>query len=351
MKSIIKNILKEGKRRLTKLGHLFQYWINKLISTQHQNLDFDPITLPFLDRPEYTFEEVNKRIAPYHKLPYNLEEKLDFFRENGYVVIENALPTHEVDAIWEQIEYVTENHEKFDIDGLAHRFNDQKDTPIKLIPKEKLKGIGTRFIDFHDSSVRSKNLITHPNLVPFLQASLTPNITVFQSLIFKYSSQQDVHQDFPWVTTEIPSHLVAAWIPLEDVHEDSGPLFYYPKSHRIPKFDFGHTGIVFQHLNSLFKPDKFTKYLIRTCAQLGLKKEILLIKKGDVLFWHGALAHGGMPINDPTKTRKSFVVHYSTTEGLSKHRNSTVLEKKPDQYHGVTIYSNPKLAHQKDVVK
>ena len=351
MKSAIKNILKEAKKRLKKDLYLFEHYANKFFSPQKQALDFDTATLPFLDRPEYSFAELNKQIAPYGKLPYNLEEKLDFFRENGYVVLENVLPLNEVDAIWDEIEYVTENHENYDIDGLAHRFNDQKETAIKLIPKEKLKGIGTRFIDYHDSSVRAKNLITHPNLVPFLQASLTPQMTVFQSLIFKYSSQQDLHQDFPWVTSKIPSHLVAAWIPMEDVHQDAGPLFYYPKSHRMPKFDFGKTGILFHYENSLFSPDQFSRYLTETCTQLGLKKEILLIKKGDVLFWHGALAHGGMPINDPSKTRKSFVVHYSTTDGQPQHRRSNVPEANPDQYHGITIYSNPLLAQQKDVVK
>ena len=50
--------------------------------------------------------------------------------------------------------------------------------------KEKLKGIGTRFIDYHDSSVRSKKLITHPSLATFLKAVLTPEVSVFQSLIF-----------------------------------------------------------------------------------------------------------------------------------------------------------------------
>ena len=142
MKSTIKNILKEGKRRLKKTYYLFQYFVNKFIGPQKHPLDFDPVTLPFLDRPDYSFVEINKRIDPYGKLPYNLEEKLDFFRENGYVVLENVLPINEVDAIWNEIEFVTEHHEKYDIDGLAHRFNDQKDTPIKLIPKEKLKGIG-----------------------------------------------------------------------------------------------------------------------------------------------------------------------------------------------------------------
>ena len=72
---------------------MLEYYFNKLAGSQKQVLDFDPTTLPFIDRPEYTFTELNKRISPYGKLPYNLEEKLDFFRENGYVVLENVLPT------------------------------------------------------------------------------------------------------------------------------------------------------------------------------------------------------------------------------------------------------------------
>jgi ectoine hydroxylase-related dioxygenase (phytanoyl-CoA dioxygenase family) len=64
--------------------------------------------------------------------------------------------------------------------------------------------------------------MTHPNIVAFLRAVLDNDLTAFQSLIFKYSSQQSTHQDYPWVTSGVPSHLAAAWIPLEDVHPDSG---------------------------------------------------------------------------------------------------------------------------------
>ena len=78
MKSIIKNILKEAKHRLKKDLYLLDYYFNKLIGTQKQVLDFDTASLPFIDRPEYSFAEINKSIDPYGKLPYNLEEKLDF---------------------------------------------------------------------------------------------------------------------------------------------------------------------------------------------------------------------------------------------------------------------------------
>jgi len=349
---MIKLLLKKIYHSLRKIIAYLNYF-NAVINPfkKYVNPEFNVDSLPFIDQVNFSIGKLINNLPPTPNLPYNLEEKVEFFRENGYVVLENILPTENLDKIWSEIEYVTENNEKFDILGLAHRFNDQNETPINLIPKDKIKGIGTRFIDFHDSSLTAKNIMAHPNLVPFLQASLSPNITVFQSLIFKYSSQQSIHQDYPWVTTKIPSHLVAAWIPMEDVHIDAGPLFYFPKSHRMPKFDFGRTGIVYKADQSLFSPDDFSKYLLRTCNNLQLKKEVLLIKKGDVLIWHGALAHGGMPINDVRRTRKSFVVHYSTTDGLSQHRRADFPEKNPDKFNGVTIFSNPLLTHLKDYFK
>jgi ectoine hydroxylase-related dioxygenase (phytanoyl-CoA dioxygenase family) len=44
----------------------------------------------------------------------------------------------------------------------------------------------------------------------------------------------------------------------------------------------------------------------------GLERQTFTCKRGDVLIWHTGLMHGGMAIDDPEKTRKSFVVHYST---------------------------------------
>lgn len=350
LKSILKKILFPTRDLLVTIYYHFRHYVLQVIGGE-KDLDFELDTLPKIDRDDVSIDEIIREIQCTYKLPYDLKEKLYFFKKNGYVVLENALPIEEVDAVWNDIEYTFQHNEEFDIEALVHRFNDQKDTPIKLVPKEKLNSMGSRLIDFHDSSVKTKQLLSHKHLVPFIQAILTPQVTVFQSLVFKYSSQQMVHQDFPWVTTEIPSHLAAAWIPLEDVHPDSGPLFYYPGTHRMKKFNFGRTGVVYKKGLSINTPEQFATYIEKKCNEANFKKEILLIKKGDVLFWHGALAHGGCPINDPNKTRKSLVVHYSTTQGYTKHRNAVEKEKNPDLYNGITIYTNPKLAHQKDYLK
>lgn len=49
-------------------------------------------------------------------------------------------------------------------------------------------------------------------------------------------------------------------------------------------------------------------------AQAGLKTSRFLAKKGDVFIWHAHLLHGGGPILDDSRTRKSYVFHYFSEE-------------------------------------
>ncbi|MEY4383754.1 MAG: hypothetical protein RI995_1296 [Bacteroidota bacterium] len=349
MLRFLKNII---KKEIFPVLKSIQFSIRKIIFkiSGPAKVDFDYETLPDFDKG-FPLEEIIRSLDIPKNLPYNLLEKLQFFHEHGYVVLEQIIDHKDLDGVWNQVEEVQENNEKYEIEAIAHRYNNQQDTPIKDIPKEKLKGIGSRINDFHDYSKLTKEVSSNPSIRVFLEAILEKNVAVFQSLVFKYSSQQGLHQDFPWVTTSIPSHLAAAWIPLEDVHADSGPLVYYPGSHRMPKFDFGKTGILYKGGQSLMHPEKdFTSYLEKTVKELGYKKEILLIKKGDVLIWHGALAHAGSPILDPNRTRKSLVVHYSSLTALPQHRNSPTEDNEAEKVNGVTFYTNNRLKHLKNIL-
>jgi phytanoyl-CoA hydroxylase len=338
-------MINQFKDKFRREYHLIKHYLKK-----KENVDFEPSTLPLIDR-DIEINDVIKNLTQPKDLPYDIVEKLQFWREKGYVVLENVLPPDWLDKLWGDVEYTIENHEKFSATALLHGYNGQLPTPLKDVPKEKLKDIGSRLNDFHHLSVGAKKVMAHPNIAYFLQAVLAPDLTAFQSLIFKYSSQQGTHQDFPWVTSNIPSHLAAAWIPLEDVHADSGPLFYYPGSHRLPKFDFGNTGILFQKGRSLFKPEDFEEYLEATNKKNNINKEILLIKKGDILIWHGALAHGGSPIKDPQRTRKSFVCHYSTTGAYPKHRYESSVKSVESHLNGVTFYADPNNLAEEDILK
>jgi phytanoyl-CoA hydroxylase len=332
------------KDKLRRPYHLLKHNLS-----EKKTLNFDYDTLPLVDK-DVSLDEVIARVDVPLDTPYDLRKKLEFWRENGYVVLEKVLPPNWLDLFWSEVEDTIENHEKHTATGLVYQFNDQKPTQLKNIPKELLKGIGSRINDYHNTSIGAKRIMTHRHIVTFLKAALAPELTAFQSLVFKYSSQQPTHQDFPWVTSNIPSHLAAAWIPCEDVQADSGPLFYYPGSHKIPKFNFGRTGILKKDI-SLFNPIQFSEYLDKTCKEHGIEKKVLLIKKGDILIWHGGLAHGGSIINNPEMTRKSFVCHYSTLEAQPKHRYEHHKDSsEASYYNGVAIYKDPTNPTGEDVV-
>jgi len=210
--------------------------------------EFDAATLPWIDRSDAKIEEFVKTYEPRFNVSYDLAEKLKFWQKNGYVVLEKAIQEEMLDLFWDDVQELVNNPEKYKmlvrID--LPKFEPNQEREVKDFPKEDLKGKYVKLNDFHNLSVAGKKLMTHPAIVNFLEAVFQQQTVVMQSLTFMYGSQQPTHQDFPWVTAKIPSHLAAAWIPLEDIMIDSGPLYYYVGSHKMPKFNFGN-GILFNN--------------------------------------------------------------------------------------------------------
>jgi ectoine hydroxylase-related dioxygenase (phytanoyl-CoA dioxygenase family) len=313
--------------------------------------EFDSATLPWIDRPNPDIEGFLKKNPPRFDVPYNMAEKLSGWEKNGYTVLEKIIPDEMIDNFWNDFQELVHHPEKYDLSVRIDlpEFLPNQQRNIKEFPREALLGKFVKINDFHNSSVAGKKLMTHPSIVAFLEAIFNQQIVVMQSLIFMYGSQQPSHQDYPWVTAKIPSHLAAAWIAMEDIQIDSGPLYYYIGSHKMPKFNFG-SGILHRH-DSTKSPLEFAEYLDTTSANLKYPKETLLIKRGDVLIWHSALAHGGSIITNPEQTRKSFVCHYSTEQALPFHRNRMADIPVKQDYNGVFIYNNPALPQSEDVLK
>jgi ectoine hydroxylase-related dioxygenase (phytanoyl-CoA dioxygenase family) len=89
---------------------------------------------------------------------------------------------------------------------------------------------------------------------------------------FFYKVPQRPHQDYPYVHTPRPSFLAASWVALEDVHPDAGPLFYYPRSHRlIEPYDFGFGNTL--TFSDGYHVRDFEEYLERRCNELALTKK------------------------------------------------------------------------------
>ncbi|RRB04337.1 phytanoyl-CoA dioxygenase family protein [Larkinella rosea] len=313
--------------------------------------DFPNENLPWIDQKNPDIEGFVKRFPKALHLPYDLTEKLHFWKENGYVILENVISEDLIDAYLADVEELIEKHKEYDITIRIDRpeYNKHPVMKVRDVPREIIEGQYIKVMDFHNASVAGKKLMLHKAIVSFLEAIFNEKVVAMQSLTFLYGSQQETHQDFPYVVPQVPSHLAASWIALEDVKPGSGELHYYVGSHKIPKFNWGN-GIFFNG-ESTKNPTDFGKYLSAECERLGLEKKTLLLKKGDVLIWHAALAHGGEPILDDNLTRKSYVCHYSSALGYFRHRHDLVNEPVRHNMNGADVFADPKLTSYENSFK
>ena len=172
--------------------------------------------------------------------------------------------------------------------------------------------VGYRIPDLHSHSDRALDLYLDPSLFRLIELIFGEPAIAFQSLYFEYGSQQKLHRDPMFVATNPASHLLASWVALEDVTDDNGPLAYVPGSHRLPWFEFTPGSVACGHK---VPPAKLIEFALANEAAMherNLEARPFTCPRGTAFIWHGGLLHGGTPIEDPTRTRKSFVTHYST---------------------------------------
>jgi ectoine hydroxylase-related dioxygenase (phytanoyl-CoA dioxygenase family) len=306
---------------------------------QNAQLDFDPETLPWIDRPD---ADVDGYVS-------DLTAKLKQWREDGFVVFPGAVSNELIERYLADWDGLLQNNSKYSI---LVRSRSKGIVPVRQLTEAELNEVGLRLIDFHINSVTAKELALLRVVVDFLRIVFQEEIVAMQSLTFKYSSEQGLHQDYAFVVPRNPSHLAASWIALEDVHPDAGPLVYYAGSHRIPKFDWGNG--LFLTPESTLREDSFERHIQTEVDRLGLKREVFAPKKGDVFLWHSALAHEGSKVKNRELTRKSFVTHYTSApsfdlEVYTACRLATYpeeLRNPPVQptrycYNGAYVYGDP----------
>jgi len=226
---------------------------------------------------------------------YEIHELKKQFDEKGFVVLKKAF-SENADSLNAEIEKLL-NEGK-----LGYNF-----TGIKMV-----------FANRYSQKIR--DFISKKDLVSLLSDLLEWEVIPFQTINFKYGSEQAAHSDSIHMATFPEGKLTAAWIALEDIGEDQGPLFYYPGSHKLPytyNEDLGLKETAF-----LIDPNPNRKYELKVAQIIEDNRfapEIFTPEKGDVLIWHPNLLHGGMPHRDKNKTRKSMVIHYFGRDVICYH--------------------------------
>ncbi|MEM9595154.1 MAG: phytanoyl-CoA dioxygenase family protein [Acidobacteriota bacterium] len=302
-----------------------------------KTLEFEPSTLPWIDRDDFEGTLAGRQKSGL--VDTELAQSLGRWRDDGFLVCRGLVPTEMLDALLEDVERVWRDRPELQalVEGRGVVDLDQ------LPARAEIGNHHYRLLDLQDASGPARDVILSTGILRFIGAVFGDVPVAMQSLYFEYGSEQGTHQDFPYVHARVPSHLIGCWVACEPVDETSGPLFYYPGSHRLPKFDWGNGELLFDNEDPA-KNDAFQAYLEEACERAGLEKVAFHPEKGDVVFWHAALVHGGSPALDSERTRRSLVVHYSSRSGYPRDRRSPHQPPKIYEQNGGRLYLRQKQA-------
>jgi hypothetical protein len=205
-------------------------------------------------------------------------EQLQHFSEHGYVVFPLGDPT----------------------------FTETAERIIHDLSLSECYSKGLRMQDAWKTHPDVRALALHSRVLELLQLLYQREPIAFQTLNFPRGTQQHTHSDTVHFHCVPHRFLCAAWVALEGVDTENGPLHVYPGSHRLPVLNFHDLGLPSgsEHYR------RYEEGLERYVEALGLPKKILHVRKGDVIVWAANLLHGGERIVDSARSRHSQVTHY-----------------------------------------
>lgn len=162
------------------------------------------------------------------------------------------------------------------------------------------------------------NLATYPQLQMVMQSLIGEPVGLHLALTGWVSTERAWHQDTYLNPDYLWSHYIAAWIALDDVHEDAGPFEFVKGSHRWPSLRRERLFAFLTRDEQLSPhwPTTTQGDVARVCEaemkRRGATVTRFIPKRGDVLFWHSNLLHRGSPPRDPNRLRKALICHYSS---------------------------------------
>lgn len=211
--------------------------------------------------------------------------------ENGYLILERAIPEEVVD------EYVR----------VRAKLPEALDASAYIqVPAMREVGL-------------------HPAITAAISEVIGEEMGLSLSLSNWTSTERNWHQDEYLNPPVIKAHYLAAWIALEDIDPDSGPFEFVPASHkwgilsreRVQRF------MTLKDVRSPMWPKRSEQVLNgvfeELIAERGLESKQFIGKKGDVLIWHTCLAHRGTEPRDRTLKRKALICHYTALSRGSRY--------------------------------
>ena len=226
----------------------------------------------------------------------------EFYRENGFLVVEDALSPGEVAALNADAAAICRG-EHGAIGGAAAGAATAGETDDEVL---------ARFLCIHfphKISVLMRETVGHAGIVDVLTRIIAPDVKCMQSMLFIKSAGkpgQAWHQDEDFIPTRDNS-LCGAWIALDDATVENGCLWVLPGSHR-PAVLWPQRG----HDDRRFD-------CTQESCEFPWKDEQAVsveVRAGSVVFFNGYLLHRSLPNVKKSGYRRALVSHYMSAYSL-----------------------------------
>jgi phytanoyl-CoA hydroxylase len=218
-------------------------------------------------------------------------EQVKQYEEDGYLVIRNGCSSDLIEVFNAHI-YTIRSAEK--LPDWAH--------PRKGHEISDKDRFSVRLFNPHLHDGFSLQMMKLPIIRDTLAQLLGDEAVGIQSMYFYKSPGspgQAAHQDYYYIDNK-PNTLTAAWIAMEDVDEENGCLWVIPGSHKEGLLPHGRVKDVSEH-------EAWTD----ETEGADLSKQIpVVMKSGDIVFFHNLLIHSSKKNRTDDRWRKSYVCHY-----------------------------------------
>ena len=269
-------------------------------------------------------------------LPIN-NDMLNFWNENGYLIIENFKTEEECDSLIQRSKELIEEQDFFNqksvFDTVSQSHNDDSyflesgdkirfffeekavlnDENIKSNKQYIVNKIGHALHDLDDNFIQfSKNddLDKIAKAIGFEDPKLLQSMYIFKQP--KIGGEVVCHQDSTFLLTE-PESTVGFWFALEDANKENGCLQVARGGHKGP-------------LRKLFKRDNNKMEMIELSNEPFPETDTFVeVKKGSLVLLHGRLPHYSCE-NKSSKSRHAYTLH--VIEGKSKYLDYNWLQRK-----------------------
>jgi ectoine hydroxylase-related dioxygenase (phytanoyl-CoA dioxygenase family) len=220
------------------------------------------------------------------------QDQLNFFHENGYLVIGKILGDAEVETL--RAEYDRE-FERAESGG--HFRNLSADATADHAAQKAAPERMLQIIQMSERNIHFMRLLYDPRILDIAEDLLGPNLMLFHDqALFKPERTGGAiawHQDNMYWKCK-PANMASCWLTLDDAFLENGAMQVIPGSH--------------------LKPESYEpipgKILVDAAGRVDESKRVVIdLPAGGIMFHHCQTLHHTEP-NTTTKQRRAFAIHF-----------------------------------------